>query len=382
MISSGDKILFIDDEKNLLDGIRRQLRKDYQMVMAVGGEEGIRTMIHDGSFAVIVSDFHMPKIDGVKVLRVAKKCCPDAVRVMLSGMADLNIAIDAVNQGNIFRLLTKPCTREMLVSVLDASLGQYRLRQGEKMLLENTLKGSISVLVDILSLTNPVAFSRAKRISYLAAQVATLIELPDSWRVEVAALLSQIGCVTIPPDTLEKVYTNQDLSAVEKTMLQTFPIVGHDLISKIPRLENIADMIANQHAAYSKESRDVAWEDREICVVGAEILRVVIDFDSLLSRGESRANTFKELYRRVDVYNPKLLDVLKQIAIPEVEKIVSRVEIERLKIGMVLEEDVRSFRNVLLAKKEQVLNETMLIMFANYYRHKDLQSSILVAHQY
>ena len=129
-------------------------------------------MNDDGPFAVIVADRSMPGMDGIQLLAKVKACSPNTVRMMLTGNADMQTAIDAVNEGHIFRFLTKPCPPESLTASLQAAIEQYRLITAERELLEKTLRGSVKVLCEVLSVVKPTAFGRASRITrYVTAVV-------------------------------------------------------------------------------------------------------------------------------------------------------------------------------------------------------------------
>ena len=134
-----NKILFVDDEPQILKGFQRQLSDVFDVDIAVGGMEGIAKIENHGPYAVVVSDMHMPGLDGIQFLSKVKEHFPDTVRMMLTGHADVEVAMGAVNTGNIFRILTKPCTRENLCTSLNAGLDFYRLIRAEKELLEQTL---------------------------------------------------------------------------------------------------------------------------------------------------------------------------------------------------------------------------------------------------
>lgn len=123
--------------------------------------------------------------------------------MMLTAYAEVKIAMDAVNEDNVFRFLTKPCNTELLIKTIQAGIHQYRLITAEKELLEKTLKGSINILVDILSLANPRIFNRANKLIQMAKNIATKLRLDKIWEVEIATLLSQIGCIAIPSSILE-----------------------------------------------------------------------------------------------------------------------------------------------------------------------------------
>jgi DNA-binding NtrC family response regulator len=203
------KILLVDDEENVLSGYKRNLRTNFEVFTAQGGNAGIAEIHKNGPFAVVVSDFKMPEMNGNDFLSHVRQVAPDTVRMMLTGYADLPTTIDAVNKGNIFRLLTKPCSTEKLKDTINDGIKQYMLITAEKELLNKTLKGSIKVLIDILSTVNPTAFSRASRFQKFIPTICNLLSIENKWELEISVLLSQIGLVTLPPDLLEKKYSGQ-----------------------------------------------------------------------------------------------------------------------------------------------------------------------------
>ncbi len=125
-VEISSKILFVDDEKNVLDGFKRQLRKKFDFETALGGEKALEVMAESGPFAVVVSDLRMEGMDGMTFLRHVRKLSPDTVCVMLTGFGDLDVAVEAVNEGRIFRFLNKPCPPDVLLETLNESLEHYR----------------------------------------------------------------------------------------------------------------------------------------------------------------------------------------------------------------------------------------------------------------
>jgi DNA-binding NtrC family response regulator len=121
------RILLVDDDIEILDGMQRQLRRDFDVTTTCDAKEAIRLVVAGGPYAVVVSDLRMPGMDGVSLLFLIRKISPETVRVLLTGNADVEAAISAVNQGNIFRFLTKPCPPAILIGALEASVEQYRL---------------------------------------------------------------------------------------------------------------------------------------------------------------------------------------------------------------------------------------------------------------
>ena len=156
-----DKILLVDDDPNLLSALQRQLRKRFDLTTAQGGEEALAAVRAAAErrepFAVVLSDMRMPGMDGIEVLKQVKDIAPETVRMMLTGNADQQTAIAAINEGSILRFYTKPCPAEQLVAGLAAGVEQYRLVTAERDLFEKTLAGSIKVLADVVSMNDPTA---------------------------------------------------------------------------------------------------------------------------------------------------------------------------------------------------------------------------------
>jgi response regulator RpfG family c-di-GMP phosphodiesterase len=364
-----DKILLVDDDPNILAACKRALRKQFCLETAQSGAEGLQLIQADGAFAVVVADMGMPGMDGVQFLSRVKEVAPDSVRMMLTGNADLETAVNAVNEGNIFRFLTKPCPPERLASVLEAGIQQYRLVVAERELLEKTLKGSVKVLTEILSVVNPAAFSRASRITRYVKHVVEHLELSRLWQFELAAMLSQIGCVTVPPDVLDKVYAKQPLSEEEHTMFCSHPSVGGRLLVNIPRLEPIARMIEGQQKPFGDyPPRDNMSREEATTALGSQILKVALDFDELVVQGASAGAALSRLRSRDDAYNPKLLSALETLPETEPAEAVSMVGTSELRANMVADEDIRANNGLLLVSKGQEITEPVLIRLRNFSR--------------
>lgn len=307
-----EKILLVDDEPSVLDGYKRILHREFQIDTAVGGQQGLQRLAGNGAYAVIVSDMRMPQMDGIEFLTKVRAQCPDTVRIMLTGNTDIETAINAINEGNIFRFLNKPCSKETMAKTLTAALLQYRLITAEKDLLEHTLSGSIQVLTEVLSLVNPAAFGRAMRLRRYIHHLATRLSLRSAWRLEIAALMSQLGCVTLPTETIEAVYAGKQLSLEEQAQYDAHPRVARDLLSRIPRLEPIAWMIAHQNQPAS-DGEDVSERENADLRQGAEILRLVLAFDKLTSSGSSRTEAAHSLSRQFRKFSPQFFSALVEL---------------------------------------------------------------------
>src|SRR5207248_7266578 len=138
--------------RSLLDGLRRQLRGTFELTTALGGLEGLdllRARGAEGEFAVVLSDYQMPQMNGATFLKAVRDLVPQATRMLLTGQADLNGVASVVNQGGVFRFLMKPVSREVLTDSLLAGVEQHRLVTAERELLEQTLQGSVKALTEL-----------------------------------------------------------------------------------------------------------------------------------------------------------------------------------------------------------------------------------------
>ncbi len=371
-----EKILFVDDEENILHSMKRDLRKRFTVFAATSGAQALEVMKNDGPFAVIVSDMRMPEMDGIQLLTVVKDMYPDTIRLMLTGNADQETAIEAVNKGQIFRFLNKPCPSATLVMALALAIRQYRLVTAEKDLLDNTLKGAITVLSEVLSLANPIAFSSALRIKNLVVELIKHFPLTHLWRFEVAALMSQIGCIAIPSDILNKNYANQPLSREEEQMFRNHPQIGAKLLEKIPRLESIVQIIANQSRPYTSFAGTDDL-DEEVCL-GAQILKIAVDFDTLLHRGMRRAEVLRQFEEQPGGYNPELIKILAQLKFGDEHERILSLGLQDLSVGMVAEQDIKASNGVLIAPKGQEVTWSLLQGLKNFSRQVGIKEPILV----
>ena len=206
-----EKILFVDDDPAVLQGYQRLLHDSFRVDTAVGCKGAAISLTFKGPYAVVVSDMRMPEMDGLAVFAQARKISPATVRILLTGKTALDSAMSAINDSNIFRFLTKPCPKEKFSAVLTAAIHQYRLLTTEKDIVEKTFLEIIHVLTDVLGLVNPAAFSRAVRLRRYVTGMADAVGLKEPWKVEVAAMMSQLGCVTLDSELITAVHKGASL---------------------------------------------------------------------------------------------------------------------------------------------------------------------------
>lgn len=371
-----NKILFVDDEIQVLNSMKRQLRKRFQVVTAESGQEAMEIMKRDGPFSVVVSDMRMPVMNGIQLLTTIKDIYPDTVRMMLTGDADQETAIEAVNKGQIFRFLNKPCSTPLLVTSLALAQRQYRLITAERELLDKTLKGSVKVLSELLSFASPTAFSSGLRIRSMAAQIAEEMAIEQLWQLEIAALMSQIGCVTLPEEIINKVHAGQQLDEKEQEMYAEHPQTGARMLENIPRMKGVTAIVRNQLKDFEKYDPE-DQEDAET-QLSAQILRVVFEYDRMLLQGKNHDEIIRHLHQRKHIYHPEIVRQLgKTQGTGDVARIIS-LKIKDLATGMVTEDDIYAKNDTLLVRKGQELTWPIIQGLQNFTKKVGVKEPVRV----
>ncbi len=354
-----ERLLFVDDEPNVLDGIRRQLRKRANIETATSGEAALQLIEQSEPFTVIVSDMRMPGMNGAEFLAQARELSPDSVRMILSGQAELESTIDAVNNGHIFRFLTKPCDGDKLWQAIETGIEQYRLIKAERELLEQTLSGAVQVLTDMLAMTNPAAYRRATEVQQYTEALARGLPIAGQWQFRLAAMLSQIGCITLPESLLARLGAPEQLNDEERALYRSHPAVAERLLARIPRLEPVAAIVAAQldDDWLQAHGQDPSQWPAE--ALSAACIRAAADFAALLAQQLRPAAAVQSL-RKAGQLPDFLLDALLRINVRGGDVEARQVVVTDLLPGMVLDQDVMSRKGIRLVPRGQEVTKSLL----------------------
>jgi response regulator RpfG family c-di-GMP phosphodiesterase len=355
------RVLFVDDEPNVLEGIQRTLRKQVELQTASSGAEALRLMREAGPFALVVSDMRMPAMNGAQFLAKVREQEPDTIRMILSGQADLEATIAAVNEGHIYRFLTKPCPSDKLLAAVEDGLNQHRLLTAEKVLLEQTLSGAVKMLIEILGMVSPAASNRAARLQRYTIELSTALGLPERWEWGLAAFVSQIGCVALPKDMLFKVEACQALTEEEKRLYESHPEVAGKLLAAIPRLEDVAAIVAAQFGALQFPGMPDDLRQWDVRKAGQLLLRTSIEYDCLVARGASRESAVNTLRAPKFEIPPSVLKALLSLPTTAKGRIVRQIRLSDLTVGMILDEDLVSPKGIRLVPAGTEVTGTLMI---------------------
>jgi response regulator RpfG family c-di-GMP phosphodiesterase len=365
------KILLVDDEPDVRQALEIRLGRRFEVTTAVDGLEGL-AKARETKFEVVLADMSMPKMDGVTLLEILRRETPDCSRVLLTASSDIQIAVEAVNRGSLFRFLTKPWSTDYLLETLVLGSEAYRHRVQERAMLSGTLEPSLQVLVDLLALQRPREFGDAAAIADRARALCAELELADAWEVGIAASLRSLGILCRPLGTSS---TPEEVARI-----------GHDLLSHIPRLSGVAQILLYQCKNFDGSGYPVDDVVEESIPLGARILRVSADVHQMCLDGLRPAQIFKALALRSSWYDPKVVDAAKRclrtLMTPEVESSMGArrvVSLSQLLPGHVLLEDLRTIDGVLLLTAGRRVSVTLFESLRHFAQSVPIQEPLFIA---
>lgn len=334
-MSDKPRVLCVDDEPDLLDGLRLNLRKVYRVSIASSGPEGLvqfdKAEASGTPFDAVVSDMRMPQMNGAQFLTEILQRSPQTPRILLSGQADIQSTISAINDARIYRFLTKPCSPQLLEETLHEAMELARLRNAERELLDRTLRGTVGMLTEVLGLVSPSAYSRTVRIGEIVTGLCDSLGIQLDWDLDISAMLSQVGCVVVSED--------------EPVDPLRHAVLAAELLERIPRLEGVAEIIRHQMDETPPSAAPVAeWSSAE---VQQEILRAAVLFERFLATGASR----KEAVSRMNSQQlaPFVLAALDGVRPSSEATEAANVNVSELVAGMELSDDLMSLTGSKLA---------------------------------
>lgn len=381
-----ERILAVDDDPLTLRTYSRALGGQFNLVTAASGPVALAKLKAD-EYAVILSDLKMPEMDGVTFLRAARVLRPDAVRVMISGQAELGDAINSLNNAGIFRLVLKPCPCEEISDTLTRALEQYRLITAEKQLLEGTLNGAIQMLTEILSIMDASVYGKAQLRRRLAREVAIMLRQPI-WTFEIAALLAEVGRATLPPALNEKLAKRYTLTEQERQLVQRVPEFSSRLLRNIPRIDAVAQAVLYQGKAFNGAGFPLDSVAGKDIPLAGRVLRAVNALIDLVDSGiepELAINMLKQDQQRYDpdvaiALYPCVPLLLKQEA-PPVPVAPGEASMATLAAGMILRADIVTGDGIVVLGSGTRLTELHVQRVKNFAQLNPVAEPILVEMQ-
>lgn len=416
----GDRILFVDDEENILRAIERLfLDEDYEIVTAASGDQGLALLAGAEAPAVIVSDQRMPGMSGVEFLQKAREAAPESIRMVLTGYADIGAAMDAINLGGASRYLTKPWDDGMLVQAVRDGVGLFRLRRENRILqgvverqneelrdwnaklkarvLEQTTRirlqneelralndrvsgnwrNSLVALSSVLGQSNPLARHHSRNVAALAEATARAMGLPpdEVERVRIAALLHDIGEIGIDPRILRK--RPNAMSEDELGQYRLHPVRGQAVVDVVEGLREAGFLIRSHHERLDGGGFPDGLAGEAI-PLGARIIAIADFIDREMAR-PGRCGRIEPVLAALGEtlgtrHDPALYPVVVPLARDAYREMrdpsgMEEVELQPadLRAGMALAREVASGTGLLLLAKGVVLDDQRIESLARFY---------------
>jgi response regulator RpfG family c-di-GMP phosphodiesterase len=375
-------VLLVDDDLALLDGLRRRLRRSFDVHLAADGETALAALPTLPGCSVIVADMLMPGMRGTELLARVRDRYPDVVRVLLTGYADVDAAIDAVNHAGTFRFLCKPCRASELRETLDAAVRQHELVVAERELLEQTLRGPIRALSEALALSHPKAFAHTVRRAEIVGLLVADLPEAEKWPIEVAAMLADVGVVTLPPDVVDKLYGGNPLTPHEQAMVDRLPMIATRVLGPIPRLERVLEILRYQDRRYDGAD-GAAGPVGDSLPLGARVLKIARDVEEIESSGGwSCVESLELIRRRTGAYDVALVEKLAGAREAEGRSRLMEADLaalDEVPFGSVLARDLVTDDGVLLAARGQPVTAGMRDRLGNWPARIPLREPMLLS---
>jgi CheY-like chemotaxis protein len=322
---------------------------------------------------LVLLDINMPEMDGFEVCRRLKaddKLAPIPV-LFLSALSEARDKVNAFRAGGV-DYITKPFQVEEVRARVETHLQLYRARQVERDLLERTLNGAVKTLADLAHLTSPTLTERSGALRSMVVHMAAQLRLPDLWQYELAATLCLIGCITLPSDAFEHAYVADKASGEELQMYRAHPDVGSRILSRIPRLESVAEMIRLQQVETSN------WANNDAAERGSCLLKTAQELDRRTLRGIPFQTACDQLRAAPGKYPTALLDSLRGYSPSRVHFEVKRLPSAQLLPGMILDDDVVTENGLMVISKGTTLTVTLIERVQNFARTRGVREPIQV----
>lgn len=420
-------LLFLDDEPNILKALRRIFFEDEYIIETFENGEDALDFLEMNDVELIISDQRMPEMTGTEFLAKARELKPDVIRIILTGYADLDAAVDAINDGQIYKFIFKPWNDEELRSTVHRALEFYDLeRENERLMaeimqknaeleewnkklgqkvkertslivqknlelgrlnksLETSLISTVKVFVNLMELIDPEVSAHARRVTSFATTVAEQygLAVDQIQDIEIAALLHDIGKLGIPTAILEK--AEETRSENEKELVRNHPILGQNTINDIEKFGRVGKIIRAHHERWDGKGFPDGLIGEEI-PVEARLLTACNVYDHLIQEGTTgRSQAFILKFFTTNagtMIDPAIAEQMirfihHQTAEAEQTR-QANVMPHELKEGMVLAQNLQTEKGIFLLPEGQMLKDSHIRSILDIHKVDPVASPITV----
>jgi response regulator RpfG family c-di-GMP phosphodiesterase len=410
-------ILIVDDEEIVLVALRETLTREGYKVIASPHAIHALSILKEQQFSVVLTDQQMPLISGLEFLARVKEIQPDATRILITAVLNLNTIIDAINKGEIYRFIVKPWLREELLvtmknavqrhemiliharlhaeslatneklSQLNAALEtqiakvaeQNKQLQDAAKSREQNLRQSVELCVRAMETFHPVLGNQARRVFELCKTMAIGMELPPEQlqTLEIAALIHDIGLIGIPRQLIRRWERSpQSLNRAEQSLIQRHPILGQEFAGFMDHLDGIGPAIRAHHERFDGRGFPDGSKGESIPWIG-RLLAVAVAYAESNLDAKSASAMIKQ--GSGSAFDPEAVKIflryLPKAIVPGKQR---EVALSELRPGMKLAEGIYAANGVLLIADGERLTAAYIEKLRNHHRTSPIAESFLV----
>jgi len=414
------RILFVDDERNILSAMRRVLfgYDEFVPAFALSGKDGLKILEKD-EYHVVVSDQKMPEMQGSEFLEIVSNKFPNTIRLLLTGYSDIEMAISAINKGKIFAYLRKPMENQELIAQLKKAADYYWLQEQNRRLLEEvkeknllledmnqnlekrikertlllieknqqlmkaskklkySLDNLIKMSLSFLELSIPKVAQHSVRVAKLCKSLSKKFKLSeeDTKILENSALLHDIGKIGIPDKVASKAFF-RITAPHEKELIRLHPEYAVSLLSNVEELKPILSPILFHHENFDGSGFPEGLRGEKIPYL-ARLLSIANMYDIIKQEKFTSATLQSEYIEdyfkktRGKMFDPDLIDKIFEFKQEIFSKSAENIQIKEvglygLQEGMKLAENIETRNRLLILPKDDILDGVKIRRILNF----------------
>ena len=340
------KIMLVTSDATLAKIAQTELGKAVALTTLSSGEKALKLLAGNDEYMAVLAGLNLSGMNGLKLLAEVRREHPKLMRLLITADTNFKTAANAVNMGHISRLLPRPCPPKALKAAIKDAVQKYRKGQAENEAMKDTLLGTVRMLVDILELVQPDAVMRSKRIRRRAQRICTALKAMPAQLMDMVVLLSNIGCVALPPELLEQMEAGGRPSKEDMQIFYTHPSIAAALLKNVPRMDKVAEIIRHQNTPVSQDPP-----------LGARILKACIDMDRMELTGASQEKAVEFMASKPGIYDARVVEIMKR-HMEESKKVECHgLTVADLEPGMVMQRDMVTRKGAILLPKGETLSE-------------------------
>ena len=361
------KLLIVSMDAAFREEAKAALSSRFALLATDSAEKALAALEKERECSLVMSGLTLPGMDGVAFLAELRRRQPQVMRLLVSGDGTFETAMRAINVAQVHHFMVKPVTAPQIAEAADDALRSYEQAQAEASQLRATLNGSVRMLVEVLELTNPAAMGRSTRTSERIKQLGRVLDVRPRWPLDLASLLSQLGCVSMPTEILTKLESGEDLNKEELQIFTTHPTIAAHLLRNIPSMGNVAEIIRQQT---TPSSANPPLESR--------ILRVCLDLDHLERKNVPTSKALDAMRAHPDRYDQKVVEALAGVLGETAMVCCHTLSVAELQPGMVMMADMVTKTGTKLLLKGQRLSEASHLRLQAFGTMLDIEEPICV----